>query len=325
MTSKFEIVLSNLLKARFPYLYIPTWEEERLIRTLYAIVQDPALVNTPRKVITWSITEGITPHRKSKETRSPWEILDYIEKTNKPSVFILKDFHVYFGAAGRQADEQIIRRIRDLSQLIKNDYYPKNVIFVSPTLTIPHDLQKEITIVDFELPTYQEIRYFLDEMIRVNRETGHIPFELDQEEKEQLAKAALGLTLKEAENAFARAIVESGTSNHLSVDAVIEEKKQIIKKTGILEFIQAEIGIDEVSGLDNLKEWLKKRNKSWYESAKTYGLPAPKGVLITGVPGCGKSLIAKAISGMWKLPLLKLDVGKVFAGIVGSSRKICVK
>ena len=204
---------------------------------------------------------------------------------------------------------------------IKNSRNPKNVIFISPTLTIPYELQKEITIIDFELPSYHEIRNFLEEMIRVNRENGHLDVKLSHEEKERLAKAALGLTLQEAENAFARAIVESGTLNIFSINAVLEEKRQIIKKTGILEYIQTDIGIDDVGGLDNLKHWLKKRNKSWLDSAKLYGLPSPKGILITGVPGCGKSLIAKAISAMWQLPLLKLDIGKIFAGIVGSSEE----
>lgn len=320
MASKFEIMLSNLLKARFPYLYIPTWEEERLIQTIYLIAQNEELINTPRKVVTWSITDGISSYRKTKDSRSPWEVLDLIEKTRSPTLFVLKDFHIYFGASGRQADEQIVRKVRDLSLVIRNATYPMNVIFVSPTLTIPQELQKEITIVDFELPTYSEMSHFLEEMIRINRESG-LQIELDPTEKEQLAKAALGLTLQEAENAFARAIVEGGTLNRMSIDAIIEEKKQIIKKTGILEFIQTDIGIDDVGGLDNLKNWLRKRNKAWYESAKLYGLPAPKGILITGVPGCGKSLIAKAISAMWKLPLLKLDIGKVFAGIVGSSEE----
>lgn len=321
MTNSFEVTLANLLKARFPYLYVPTWEEERFVQTIYSTVQNVRLINTPRKVVTWSVTTGIKPYKGSEDTRSPWDILEFIESTEEPTLFILKDFHVYFGAFGKQADDQIIRKIRDLSVEIKNSRSPKNVIFVSPTLTIPYDLQKEITIVDFELPSYHEVRKFLDEMIRVNRENGHIQIELKEEEKERLTKAALGLTLQEAENAFARAIVESGTLNIFSIDAILEEKKQIIKKTGILEYIQADIGIDDVGGLDNLKKWLKKRNKSWLDSAKMYGLPSPKGILITGVPGCGKSLIAKAISAMWQLPLLKLDMGKIYAGIVGSSEE----
>lgn len=319
--SNFEVTLSNLLKARFPYLYISTWEEERLLQTIYSIANHVPMINTPRKVITWSITSGIRPASGTDDTRSPWDILELIETFDEPALFVLKDFHVYFGSFGRQADDQIIRKIRDLSANIKNSRRPKNVIFVSPTLTIPHDLQKEITIVDFELPSYDEIRNFMEEMIRVNSQSNHIQILLSPEDKEKLAKAALGLTLQEAENAFARAIVEHGTLNASSIDAILEEKRQIIKKTGILEFIQTDIGIEDVGGLDNLKNWLRKRNKSWLDSVKEYGLPSPKGILITGVPGCGKSLIAKAISAMWQLPLLKLDIGKIFAGIVGSSEE----
>jgi len=101
----------------------------------------------------------------------------------------------------------------------------------------------------------------------------------------------------------------------------LSEKMQVIKKTGILEFINTDIKIADVGGLENLKNWLRKRNNSWSESAKKYCLPAPKGVLITGVPGCGKSLTAKAMSAAWQLPLLKLDFGKIFSGIVGSSEE----
>ncbi|MGZ0879017.1 AAA family ATPase [Priestia megaterium] len=101
----------------------------------------------------------------------------------------------------------------------------------------------------------------------------------------------------------------------------MEEKEQIIKKTGILEFVRSDLKMEDVGGLENLKRWLSKRNKSWLDSAKKYGLPAPKGVLITGVPGCGKSLISKSISSMWQLPLLRLDIGKIFSGIVGTSEE----
>jgi SpoVK/Ycf46/Vps4 family AAA+-type ATPase len=101
----------------------------------------------------------------------------------------------------------------------------------------------------------------------------------------------------------------------------MEEKIQVIKKTGILEFIKSDYSIKDIGGLDNLKNWLLKRNNSWSEQAKRYCIPAPKGVLVTGVPGCGKSLTAKAMSTIWQLPLLKLDFGKVFSGLVGSSEE----
>ena len=142
---------------------------------------------------------------------------------------------------------------------------------------------------------------------------------LRSEKKEELVKAAVGLTLQEAENAFARAMVNDGCLNSEDVDIVLKEKSQVIKKSDILEYIDSKVKIEDVGGLENLKKWLSKRDKSWLDSAKKYGLPSPKGVLLTGVPGCGKSLIAKSISSMWHLPLLRFDVSKVFNMYVGNS------
>ena len=144
---------------------------------------------------------------------------------------------------------------------------------------------------------------------------------LDESIKEKLCKAALGLTLQEAENAFALAMVNDGCIDERDLNIILNEKMQVIKKTGILEFINTDIKLSDIGGLENLKNWLNKRNNSWSEAAKKYCLPAPKGVLITGVPGCGKSLTAKAMSAAWQLPLLKLDFGKIFSGIVGSSEE----
>jgi SpoVK/Ycf46/Vps4 family AAA+-type ATPase len=158
-------------------------------------------------------------------------------------------------------------------------------------------------------------------MIEANKRGSRIHIDLTPEDEERLAKAALGLTLHEAENAFARAMVNDGKLNPRDVEVILEEKRQIIKKSEILEFVKTDLKIEDVGGLENLKRWLLKRNKSWLDAAARYGLPAPKGVLITGVPGCGKSLIAKAVSAMWQLPLLRLDLGKIFSGIVGSSEE----
>lgn len=321
--SHFKIFLSNLLKARFPYLYMATWEEERAVSVIRSVVTDESLIKTPRKVFTWSVTTGLSENgQKGKEdTKTPLKALEFIEKYDEPSIFILKDFHVYFGANGRPGDNQLIRKVRDLLPLLKQSQSPKNVIFVSPSLVLPDDLQKDVTIIDFDLPSFSEIKAVLDEMIFANQKSGRIVIDLKEDEKERLVKAALGLTLHEAENAFARAMVEDGRLDVNDVDVIMEEKRQIIKKSGILEFIKSDLKMEDVGGLENLKRWLKKRNKSWLDSAQKYGLPAPKGVLITGVPGCGKSLIAKSISAMWQLPLLRLDMGKIFSGIVGSSEE----
>lgn len=321
--SHFKIYLSNLLKARFPYLYMATWEEERAVSVIRSVVTDESLIKTPRKVFTWSVTTGLSENgQKGKEdSKTPLKALEFIEKYDEPAIFILKDFHVYFGVNGRPGDNQLIRKVRDLLPLLKQSPSPKNVIFVSPSLVLPDDLQKDVTIVDFDLPSFSEIKSVLDEMIHANQRSGRIVIDLKEDEKERLVKAALGLTLHEAENAFARAMVEDGRLDVNDVEIIMEEKRQIIKKSGILEFIKSDLKMEDVGGLENLKRWLKKRDKSWLDSAQKYGLPSPKGVLITGVPGCGKSLIAKSISAMWQLPLLRLDMGKIFSGIVGSSEE----
>lgn len=320
---QFKVYVSNLLKARFPYLYISTWEEERALSAIREVCEDEALIKTTRTIFTWSMTTGMVGNGQSgkEETKAPLKALEFIEKFEEPAVFVLKDFHIYFGGQGRLPDFQVIRKIRDIALILKQSPRPKSVVLLSPTLVLPNDLQKDVTIVDFDLPSFEEIKSTLDDMISANRQSGRIVMDLDSDEEERLAKAATGLTLQEAENAFARAMVEDGRLDIGDLEVILEEKRQIIQKTEILEFVKSDLSMDDVGGLENLKRWLKKRNNSWLESAQRYGLPAPKGALITGVPGCGKSLTAKCVSSMWQLPLLRLDVGKIFSGIVGSSEE----
>lgn len=320
---EFQTLISNLMRARFPFIYIPTWEEDRAVSIIRSTASNEVLIKTIRNVFEWSVTNGLSEEgqKGKEETKAPLKCLEFIEAYDKPAIFILKDFHYYFGAGGKQLDYQVTRKIRDLVASLKQSANPKNVVLISPTLVLPTELQKEMTIVDFDLPSFSEIKNVLGEMIRANRTSGRIIIDLTPEDEERLAKAALGLTLHEAENAFARAMVEDGRLDRRDVEVILEEKRQIIKKSEILEFIKTDLKIEDVGGLENLKRWLLKRNKSWLDSAAQYGLPAPKGVLITGVPGCGKSLIAKAISAMWHLPLLRLDLGKIFSGLVGSSEE----
>ncbi|MBR5508722.1 MAG: AAA family ATPase [Lachnospiraceae bacterium] len=312
--------MANLLRARFPYIYITTWEEERAVEFVKATVSDEKTIKTIRKVYQWSQSKGFQDEegRVRNNTSTPAQAIDFIVKNSENAVFILKDFHVYFGIDHRPIDFDVIRRLRDALPELKYAESMKNVIFISPRLVIPEDMQKEISIFDFPLPSEDELRGKLDEMLFENSSLRVL---LDEEEKQQLAKSARGLTLQEAENAFARAIVTRGCLDKESLKIIFEEKNQVIKKTGILEFIQSDLGVEDIGGLENLKKWLQKRNNSWSSSAKKYNIPSPKGVLITGVPGCGKSLTAKAMSAMWTLPLLKLDLGKIFSGIVGSSEE----
>ncbi len=320
----FQRTAATFFKARFPFLAVQTWEEDRLLDELTSLAQNESLIRTPRKVYVWTMTSGMAevgqPPRN--DTKAPGRALELVENTDEPAIFVFKDMHVYFSAQNRTPEaNQVIRRVRDLVPVLKNSSQPKNVVFVSPSSALPRELEKDVTILDFDLPHEDEIRAVLRQMIEVNRRSGRITIELDEEEEKRLTKAALGLTLQEAENAFARAMVEDGRLDASDVDVILEEKRQVIKKTQILEFIQSEDSFDQVGGLENLKRWLVKRSDSWLDAAQRYRLAPPKGILITGVPGCGKSLTAKCTSTLWQLPLLRLDVGRIFSGLVGSSEE----
>lgn len=313
--------IDNLIRARFPMIYITTFEEERVTKYIKSVATNQELVKYPREVFTWAQTTGLfndTTQHTINDTSAPVKALEFIQKYNKDAVFILYDFHVNFGVKNKQADYNIIRKLRDIVPDLKLGAVRKTIIFVSTELIIPESLQKEITLFDFPLPTLAEIKNKFKGMLSQN---AKVESTLTEEEIDKLCKAALGLTLKEAESAFALAMVNDGKINMSDLPVVMEEKIQVIKKTGILEYVRSDYSIEDIGGLDNLKSWLLKRNNSWSEQAKRYCIPAPKGVLVTGVPGCGKSLTAKAMSTIWQLPLLKLDFGKVFSGLVGSSEE----
>ena len=320
MNNNIVMQLSRLFRARFPYIYLTTWEEERAINLIKKMATSEKLIKVSREVYIWTQTKGFTLNGEVIEgTMSPDKALDFISKCNKNAIFIMCDFHVYFGVKGRQIDYNVVRKIRDNIAELKTSKYRKNVIFMAPELLIPETMQKEVSLVDLPLPSLDEIKTKLEKMLAQNKQIDTT--KLDESIKEKLCKAALGLTLQEAENAFALAMVNDGCIDERDLNIILNEKMQVIKKTGILEFINTDIKLSDIGGLENLKNWLNKRNNSWSESAKKYCLPAPKGVLITGVPGCGKSLTAKAMSAAWQLPLLKLDFGKIFSGIVGSSEE----
>ena len=321
--ANFPVAFANLLKARFPYVYIATWEEERVLGLIRDVARDAALVRTPRTVFTWSVTEGMVgPGAPLRETtEAPLDALGFVERHVEPSIFIFKDFHVFFGSDNREKDHQVVRKLRDLSPLLKQGTKPKSVVFLSPSVQLPLELEKEITVLDFDLPSVIDISALLRGMIESNKASGRVRVTLDDKDIERFANAALGLTLHEAENAFARAMVRDAMLTPADIDMIYEEKRQIVGKAGILEFVKSDVKIEDVGGLGNLKRWLKKRDKSWLDSAQKYELPAPKGVLVTGIPGCGKSLLAKAIGAAWQLPLLRLDVGRIFGSYIGQSEE----
>jgi ATP-dependent 26S proteasome regulatory subunit len=213
----------------------------------------------------------------------------------------------------------IIRRMREAAGALKNTY--KTVVIVSPMLEIPPELEKDMTIIDFDLPRENDFAALLGRIIEEVKGNPKLNVALPAAMREQIVHALLGLTLSEAENVLAKTLVQHRGLGQQSLDVINAEKKQIIRKSGLLEYYDAEETMESVGGLDALKSWLVKRSVVFSEQARRFGLPAPKGVLLLGVQGCGKSLMAKTVSNIWQLPLLRFDVGRVFGSLVGSSEQ----
>lgn len=303
--------LEVLIRARYPIIYIVSWEERRV---------EEALVSIARKrnkgLYTWTSTDGLSSPmiggHFSESLKHPVSMLDHIIKSKEPSViFALKDFHPFM-------DEHIIiRKLKDVADAIRKSR--NTLILLGPELKIPMELEKIISVVDFPLPDYKELEGLLNELITTVRKNPNVVVDLSPEAKEKIINAAMGLTRLESESAFAKAVVQNNRLGEEDIDVILTEKEQIIRKSGILEYYHANEKFANVGGLLNLKDWLIKRSKAFSERAREYGLPQPKGLLLLGVQGCGKSLAAKVISSLWNLPLLRLDLGQVFSGIVGSS------
>jgi ATP-dependent 26S proteasome regulatory subunit len=306
--------LDVLVRARYPLIYLVSWEEQRLDAVLADLAKSHG-----RQLYEWTATRGLRQVSGGRavappeETREPARALIHIQEIKDPSLVVLKDFHPYLDSP------VAVRAMRDLAHYLKSTF--TTVLLLSPVMSIPVELEKEVTVVDVPLPTFEDLVGLLKDIVAVVRKGNKASVELTRADAEALVKAAMGLTLSEAENAFAKAIAQDARLDAADVQLVQDEKRQVIRKSGLLEFYPAEERMQDVGGLDGLKEWLSRRTAAFGEEARRFGLPEPRGVLLLGVQGCGKSLTAKAISAHWRLPLLRLDMGRIFSGLVGSSEE----
>ncbi|CAM2752161.1 AAA family ATPase [Actinomyces slackii] len=320
MSHTFEDSLTILAKARFPILYIETYEEQRALASIHATLGPGGRLPSPRPVHTWSCSTGLVgpDGRTVTGTTDPMHALDAACRFNEAATFVFLDLHAHLGTNSIPAPPNVVRRLREVAAVFKNGSLRRTLILIAPSLCIPSDLEKEIHLMDFPLPAKNDIRLILDTLIRDNAASG-LQVDLSEEDKDRLVGAAVGLTTTETEGALAYAMAEDGRLDASDIEIVLKEKKQAVRKGGLLEYVDSEGDLNQVGGLENLKRWLDRRSNSWLTEAKQYGIKAPRGVLITGVPGCGKSLTAKAVASTWQLPLLRLDIGKLFSGLVGSS------
>ncbi len=317
----FTDTLDQAFKARLPLLYIETSEEVRVQEHVSLAAK---ALRRPRDVWTWSSATGlIGPDATAvANTITPARALDHIAGIQDNAVFVFCDLHAYFGSEQRPGDPVIVRKVRETVLELRHGDAARALIITAPVRSIPPELDKLTHLLEFPLPDTTELRSMLDTMIENNASgSGRIRITADATTLENLVQAARGLTMSEAENAFAMAMVNDGELTATDITVVLEEKRQVVSKSGLLDFVGGSLDLDAVGGLNNLKRWLSRRKGSWLGEAEEFGLPSPKGVLITGVPGCGKSLTAKAMAASWNLPLLRLDIGRIFSGLVGSSEQ----
>jgi AAA+ superfamily predicted ATPase len=306
MTSTYEHLL-HLSQAGATVLHIASYEWERVRGHVIGVAQDLSL---PLRI--WSQSTGLWTCSAEGET-SPedetatdtLEILKQIHGTEEAGVWLLEDFHPFF----REEHHPILRWLRELARLPTSPR--KLVVLSTPLPGLPVDLRKEIPTLELELPGVDDLRVVLEDAAAA--------VDVRAAADDALLDAARGLTVMEARLAFGKAAAELGCLDHRAVPNVAREKERIIKQSEVLEYYPTDARMDDVGGLDQLKVWLDRRGRAFGAGARDFGLDAPKGVLLLGVQGCGKSLLAKAVAATWQFPLLRFDMGKVFGGIVGQS------
>lgn len=301
-----------MIRAYYPVLYLHSYEYYRTKQKIKGIVE--LLRREGKKVnyYQWDCVYGlvqILPDKTEKRIermQNPLEVLAYIlnsKKSGEKNIFVLDDINNHIDR------DEVKLMFRKIAEATNNNTH---AIILSSIYRLPAELEKYITVLQIPLPKRNELGEVLDIVAKQSK------VELKTNLRNRLIDAALGMTLMEADLAYCLASVKDGFDDK-SPFTVSSEKEQIIRKSGILDYFPKNESLKDVGGMENLKEWLKKRQLAYDKEARDWGLKEPKGLLLLGVPGCGKSLIAKSIASSWNMPLLRLDVGKVFQGIVGSS------
>ncbi|MEG5040591.1 MULTISPECIES: AAA family ATPase [unclassified Microcoleus] len=298
-----------MIRARYSLLYIVGAEEE----PVEAVIAQVALQVTPaRRVLFWDLVRGWEDNGSGKG--SVMAALDRVSKTavEEYTIFVLRDLHPTLKYPYSEKSAPVVRELRNLTRELKRS--KKTIVLTSHTLELPEELKEEVTVIDFPLPNVQEIDSLISHVVEKPQQ-----LQVSGLAREQLVKACQGLSRARIGRVLAKALAAKQQINESDIDGVLEEKQQAIRQTGILEFFNSRESLKSVGGLENLKQWVKMRQDAFTDEARRYGIPNPKGVLLVGIQGTGKSLSAKTIASEWRLPLLRLDTGRLFGGVVGES------
>ncbi len=303
--------LRRLIAARTPLLYVISEGEDRIER-LFQQAAETAF-SQPVPLYVWSATRGVaTPKGPVEGAPSALlEALQWAMEHKETALFLFKDLGAHL-----RTDPLVLRKVRDLYQAFR----PTHKLLGVPafSLDLPEGIGDLVTVLDLELPGPEELGHLFANVLAGMKGGAQLLQKLSPEQLETFGRAALGLTDAQAERAFRHALFGRTSLDESLLQAIHEEKQQFIRKTEILEFVPYTFSINEVGGMENLKVWLRKREKLFSPEAREYGLSLPKGVLMMGISGCGKSLFVKAIASFWKVPLIRLDMARVYDGVFGS-------
>ncbi len=302
--------LRSRILSHFSMMFLTTWEEERWEAELARLARE-----MERGLVVWSVTRGAQPPLDGDGTSltEPTTFLSKLSEFPRGQLFLLKDFHPYL------SDAQILRQLRDLAPVLVAQH--QTLLFLGPETDLPLELLKDAIKFELPLPGLPELRVELRAALDVENSSRPTPLLITPEQEERLMKTMLGLTAAQARKSFSRAFlgcteIEDGTYSQL-----ISEKKVMVQGSELLEFQELTEGVKDIGGLDALKDWVAKRSQAFSEDARKRGIPAPKGVLLLGVQGCGKSLTARAISRLLSFPLVRLDVATLLSSDKGQSEK----
>ncbi|MCQ9198992.1 MAG: AAA family ATPase [Prochlorococcus marinus XMU1429] len=297
--------LELLIKSSASLIWIKTKEEERLEKLVNLSCERLNI----KRFVCWDCVNGIKGliNEEGKFSNNPLGVLNWLKEQSSEvsTILLVKDFHKFY------EDPSINRTIKELSSTLKKTSH--NLIISSHIFPSSEELDELMTIINLPLPDQKELKNLIKK-IAINTNSN-----LEEQDLNELSIASSGLTEIKVKQVTAKALAQRGKISKEDIKDILEEKKQVIARSEILEFFEAKSGQDDIGGLNVLKVWLNQRYRAFSKEARDYGLPIPKGVLLVGAQGTGKSLTAKSISKSWSMPLLRLDVGRLFSSLVGSS------
>jgi hypothetical protein len=320
--------LQTLILSFHPIIVVETPEEERVQNLLQAVTQDMGL-----QLLEWSVTSGLVRSSASSQNRwanpyappgnppatlfekstEPLEVLQIIQEQRVKAVFWLKDFACHL------EDATVARQLREVGQLFSQT--PSAIVISGSLISLPKEVSHDAVYFDLKLPGRDELRQTVIELTQSLRTKKNIQIELTEADVEQLGLVLSGMTLKQARQAIAYAALEDGRLDSDDVQRIVQRKVQIIREQGLIEYLPLQATSPELGGFTGLKQWLARAKIGFSPAARALNLNPPKGVLIVGMQGCGKSLAAKAIAHEWQMPLLKLEAGRIYDKYVGESEK----